>query len=272
MRVRNAQFTDAEAATIKRAGVIACEVLADFPPAFLGAVVLVVVILAIGALTTFPLALAYGGAILASWIGVFVCRAFLTKRHWIVVMMPDVLLIRVFRSIFRRAATDLHVIERGVLEFDLSEIESISSGEVDIIWSSIRHQAVNYLLVRPTPQALETGCLVATLDSFQGDRCGDSVQRLAMFRHPEVMVRWTGCRPSLDMFLGQVSAKAFNVPIGPPRSISVDLTNLILMPEEQRNELLLFVKRMGYSEACAVMLSMRLRMSRIEAATFMEKL
>ena len=110
------------------------------------------------------------------------------------------------------------------------------------------------------------------LASFHGYRCLDDVQRLAMFRERSVLVRWAGCRPVLAAFLQKVSSSGAKIMVSPQRVITVDLRNLVFMPEGERNDLLLFLRTMGFSEACVVTLSMRLRMSRHEAAKLMNSL
>ena len=255
-----------------REGIFACEVFAEVSVALAGIGVITILTLILGTLSGGASAAAAGGSFLVLWIAIFVYRAYLTNRRWIVAVTAEGVLLRLFRSVSVSRTGEHGHNQRSVLKLRCDEVESIAAGEVKIIWSSIRHQLVKYLFIMPTDAVLQDGELEAALASFHGYRCLDDVQRLAMFRERSVLVRWAGCRPVLAAFLQNVSSSGAKIVVSPQRVITVDLRNLVVMPEGERNDLLLFLRTMGFSEACVVTLSMRLRMSRHEAAKLMDSL
>lgn len=270
MRVLNAKSKEIIIPLASVECICGCDLLADFPTAFIGSVAIAIGLVAMASLATLRVAGAIGGSILIFWVGFFAWRAYFTNRNWVVAVSQGTLLLRLFRNLGRSATV---AAESDVLELVPTEVESWSVQVIEIIWSSIRRTTIQCLAIEPT--AVGLGCtpgLISELESFSNYSCGTAKHRLTVYENGRLLIEWSYKRPPLDEFLERVSRALPSISLGKTRHVSLDLKGFILLPEHEQRNLLLQLKKFGLSQACVNLLKRRMRMSTGEAAKLMDSL
>jgi hypothetical protein len=248
--------------------IYARDLVAEFPYAVIGSTFIYVLSLAMSAVATPRAAEAVGGTAFVLWNGFLVWRTCFTTRDWTVAITKRTVLARIFRYLGRPGT---FAGEPDVLELKFSDVKTLSIRVIDIIWSSIRRDAIRYLCIEPAADA-SGARLIAELKSFRDYQCGTPKHRLTSCQDGHLLIEWTFRRPPLDNFLQTVSATHPLVFIGTVQRESIDLRGFILQFECEKRSLLLRLKKLGFRQACTRMLMRRMRMSATDALKLMDGL
>lgn len=245
------------------------DLLADFPVAVAGSMAIVVLALIASTFAKLAVVAAFAGVALLVWIGFFVWKNCLDHLNWIVAVTPQDVLIRIYRRIGPLVGDDT---EADVLGLASCDVTALSPGQIDIMWSSIRHTRIKCAFIEPSIATDTAETVFAKVQDFHGYGCGVSKHRTALARDNYFIIDWTGRRPRLEAFIRAVSANFPNVRIGNAKSVVLDLRDFVIQPEAEQHSTLLFLKQLGFDTACAIMLKQRMRMSAADAARVMNNL
>jgi len=203
---------------------------------------------------------------LTVWNVVLLWRARVTRTHWLLLGVGNVLYLRLFvpRKIGRYPPP-----EADVMKLELDELARLSVRAIDITWSQQRRETVRWLGVEFKPQ---TAPVVAAMFQRFGDGgtgCDPSRNWLAANQGSTLVMKWQKWRPPLADFIQQVSRIYPDVLIGEEPASALSLIRFTSKSDDEQIALLRQLKRLGFGYDCVLVLKRYKRMSIAKAAEFM---